>query len=307
MKASLMESIITSLRPFYQKAVPKSVRHSIATARGRLAQNNLRTLNAAIKKKLGQNVASVRLSHGDFLVDLRDLGVGLPTFITREYEALECDFLRRVVKPGMVAYDIGANIGIMMGLLSKLTSASGQVIGFEPDAYNHSLAKQNIERNSLTNATLFNCALGSEEGTLHVYKSSSNFGDHRVYKADDRSEGHEIAVHKLATLIDQNQLRSPDFIKMDVQGYEIEVLKGMSEVLARPGALTLLTEYWPHGLKAAGSDPLEMRRLMSNLGFRSYRIKEDTNLEELDWDQLDRELAKITDTDNCYANLVFQK
>ncbi len=68
----------------------------------------------------------------------------------------------------MVAYDIGANIGIMMGLMSKCVGSNGQVKGFEPDTYNHSLAVQNIQRNQLSNTRLFNCALGAVEGTLKV-------------------------------------------------------------------------------------------------------------------------------------------
>ncbi len=307
MKASIVETMIDSLRPLYQNTVPKRVRHSIATVRGQLASSNLRWWKAAIKRQFGQHVAQVQLDHGTFLVDLRDLGVGLPTYVSLEYEPKETAFLASTIKPGMVAYDIGANIGIMMGLMSKLTGAGGQVIGFEPDTYNHFLAQQNIQRNGLENTRLFNCALGAAEGTLNVYASSTNFGDHRVYQTDNRAGGHQVAVHRLDTFVTDNELRQPDFIKMDVQGYEIHVLNGMTALLDQPRALTLLTEYWPHGIREAASNPADMKEIMTDLGFESYQIADDTSLQPVNWKTLDESLQTIQGTDNQYTNLVFRK
>ncbi len=99
------------------------------------------------------------IEHATIYVDLRDNGVGRPIFVERDYEPTERAFIQSVVKSGMVAYDIGTNIGYMATLLGQCVGHSGRVIGFEPDPHNYSLAQKNVAHNSMSQVTVYNCAL----------------------------------------------------------------------------------------------------------------------------------------------------
>ena len=295
------------LRSFYQLLLPEKLREELAITRGLATQYGTRAYMAFAMKKLGFNVASVQLSHGTFHVDLRDIGVGFPTYLQRQYEPKETQFLNSVVTKNAVVFDIGTNVGIMLGVLSRLVGEKGQVIGFEPDSYNYTLALRNMARNQLSNSKVLNVALGDKEGTLHVFQSPTNFGDHRVYQADSRAVGHEIPVRRVDDLVEKGELPRPNFIKMDVQGYEVHVLKGMLDLLRSSTNLTLLMEYWPHGIKQAGEDPLFIKTIMSDLGFHGFLIQDDMTLMPLDWTVLERDLLLANDLDNAYTNLVFKK
>lgn len=299
--------MIRPLRTLYQLVLPEKLREELAVTRQLAKEYGARAYWAYTWKKLGINVASVRLGHGTFNVDLRDIGVGFPTYLKREYEPKETQFLNSMVGMGSTVFDIGTNVGIMLGVLSKLVGNNGQVIGFEPDAYNYKLALGNIDRNNLRNAKVLNCALGDKEGVLHVFPSLTNFGDHRVYQADTRTVGHEVPVRRVDDLISIGELPRPDFIKMDVQGYEVHVLEGMLDLLRSSNKMTLLMEYWPHGIKQAGADPEKVRAIMSGFGFSGYLIQDDMSLLPLDWSVLERDLLLANDLDNAYTNLVFKK
>src|SRR5437870_2877368 len=100
----------------------------------------------------------------------------------QSYEPFETQWIQYLVRPGDVVLDIGAHIGYYTTLLSQLVGVHGKVVAFEPDPTNFTLLQQNVARIACTNVTLYNLALSDRNGTVALYLSADNAGDHRIWR-----------------------------------------------------------------------------------------------------------------------------
>jgi FkbM family methyltransferase len=178
----------------------------------------------------------------------------------------ERSLFQRWIRPGMVVIDVGANLGIYSLLLSRLVGSSGSVIAFEPEPDMFEALACNCKRNGAENIVLVNQALGSMPGTALLSRSLLHGGDNRL------APGHKTGFRKLVpvqvvTLDEVIGQRPVDFIKIDVQGWEGEVFRGMEGVLANNPNLQIYFEFWPRGLTNAGCDPAELLSRLSGRGF----------------------------------------
>jgi FkbM family methyltransferase len=128
-----------------------------------------------------------------------------------------------------VIYDLGANIGIASLSLSTL-NADARIFGFEPLPANFEICRQNYS--SLTKADVFNCAVGFPSGTMSFeFQDSDLRGGRLAMNASLRSSAShqrvEVEVWSVADLIDRKGLEPPDFLKVDVEGAEFDVLRGL--------------------------------------------------------------------------------
>jgi len=176
--------------------------------------------------------------------------------------------LNTFIKPGFVVLDIGANIGFFSRFLSDKVGATGHVYCFEPDAINFRHLKNELK--SKTNTTLLQKAVAAESGMLTLYTSNLLNVDHRTYKHDNYAEQHSIEKMAIDDYIN-NQFKV-DLIKMDIQGFEMEALKGMKKTLEANPNLILFTEFWAYGLQQAGSSAMEVFDFLTQLNFNVYRI-----------------------------------
>lgn len=227
--------------------------------------------------KRGRYIAEVACADGmRLVVDLRDIGVGRPLFINRSYEPVETRFLESVVPRDGVFLDVGANIGFFSLVASRLVGPHGLVISIEPEAWNSELLRRNIKLNGLENVHVVQMAAGAAEGTATIHTSAENFGDHRLTPGG--SDRHSTAI-KLSTV--DNILAAigeglqVDVMKMDVQGYEHEVFKGMRATLSKVPPKIILIEYWPAGIEAAGGDAELMLQELGALGYRAELLTQD--------------------------------
>ncbi len=167
-----------------------------------------------------------------------------------DYEPVETAYIKKTVRPGFVAVDIGANIGYYTTLLAKQVGEAGRVYAFEPDKENFATLKKNIEANGLKNVVAENLAVSDRAKVVSLYYSGDK-GDQRTY---DSKDGREF-VRISATSMDEyfrNMQSRVDFIKMDIQGSEGEALLGMRELLKVNRDLILNIEFWPFGLEKSG-------------------------------------------------------
>lgn len=301
---------VLTIKRVYQSVVPDAVRRETARFRNRLTPRSLKDLVVEWRVRLGRPLARVRVPHGRLLVDLRDRAVGRVLYLDGVFERAESGFLRSALQPGMVVYDVGANLGYMTTLAATLVGPEGKVVAFEPDPWNFDLLNRNVALNRLTTVRALQLALGEEPGAARLYHSSTNFGDHRVYAPVDGERPFTcITVDRLDAVCAREALPPPDFIKMDVQGYEAHVLRGMAAVLDGGRPLTVLAEYWPHGLRAAQADPAWLVGRMRRAGFEDFVLAADGQLQPADWPRLESRLRAVeaTDKDSAYANVVFRR
>jgi FkbM family methyltransferase len=213
-----------------------------------------------------------------------------------------------VLRPGLCFCDIGANIGYFTVLGSLLVGKSGRVLAFEPDPHNYRILNSNVALRRLSNISLFNRALGDNSGEASLFRSGSNFGDHRLCRgAANGRASVRIQVSRLDEVLEKSRCRIPDVIKMDVQGYEGLVLRGMKSLLSSPRPLTFLIEYWPYGLSQTGSSGQEVYGLLSDHGFRLYLLGTDAELKPATWSDLEAAIAQRghRDSDDAFVNVVF--
>lgn len=188
----------------------------------------------------------------------------------KKQDIKELNLIRSLVKPGNTVLDIGANIGFYTTVFSELVGANGKVFAFEPEPVNFKYLQQNCK--ILNNASLNNKAVSDTTGTLKIYLSKMLNVDHRTYKIDEYSEIKEIDAVTVDDYLMYNGTPKIDFIKMDIQGFEMSALKGMLQTLKNNPGVQLISELWPYGLRKAGSSAVEMVELLHALGFKIYLI-----------------------------------
>jgi FkbM family methyltransferase len=189
------------------------------------------------------------------------------------YENAELDFVRQVVKPGMTVLDIGANIGVYTAVCGKAVGAAGRVISVEPDPENLIYLRRTIQANGLGDVLVVPGAASDYDGTASLFTSSENRGDNRMY-ANEMSDGATpVPVVHLDRLLREIGVNELDFIKIDVQGYESAVLNGLIHVIRQSRNVTLISEFWPQGIRAAGADPERFLETLIGLGFALYELR----------------------------------
>ncbi len=181
--------------------------------------------------------------------------------------------LEQRVRPGMRVLDIGANVGLYSLLLSHLVGKDGSVIAIEPDPELFAALESSCQANGAHNITLHNVAASSESGNFSLYRSLLNAGDNRV-GSHDRTETTRRVPTVAATVDDLVGGQPVDFIKMDVQGWEGHVIKGMRSVLERNPAIEILFEFWPFGLREAGWNPRDLLSEFEDFGLHIHEVDE---------------------------------
>jgi FkbM family methyltransferase len=190
---------------------------------------------------------------------------------TRMWEAFETELFKREIQQGEVVVDLGANIGYYTVLFSRLVGSMGRVFAFEPDPTNFSLLRTNLVLNHCDNVTAFNVAVSAVNGRLELFRSDENKGDHRIYDSGDGRIPIPVESVRLDDHLQRNNDRI-DFIKMDIQGAEGAALSGMLDILARNATLRFVSEFWPAGLRRAGTEPRQYLDGIHSLGFELYRL-----------------------------------
>ncbi len=168
----------------------------------------------------------------------------------------EIHILKRFAKANATVLDIGANIGFYARLLSKLFGASSIIYAFEPHPENCKRFLKNTR--GISNIHLNPVALGSENGHQALFLSDTLNVDHRLYKSASHARSISVPTCTLDLWLKERQINSIDFIKMDVQGFENNVLKGMELLLRGPKKPVILCELWPYGLHEAGNSASAM-------------------------------------------------
>lgn len=259
----------------------------------------------------GRPVRRVEVAHGRLTVDLRDTGVGRKIFVHREYEPAEAAVLTAALKPGMTYLDIGGNIGYLATLAAKLVGPTGLVVAVEPEPYNFGLLARNLAANPHARAEPVNIAAGDKPGTARLFKAACNLGDHRLYADGEAAnrEAVEVPVVRLDALFAEKGWPPPDVVKVDVQGYEPFAVAGLDGLAAAGRPMTVLTEYWPIGMRAAGGDPAAYRAWFRDRGFGCSLIGPAGALIPTDPGEVDSHLPPFDPArpDGQMLNLVFRR
>jgi FkbM family methyltransferase len=189
-------------------------------------------------------------------------------------DAFEIDLLKKHISKNATVLDIGANIGFYATILSDLVGEKGKVHCFEPDIKNFNHLKNHTAQHH--NIVINNKAVGPKSGILKIYTSNKLNVDHRTYKPEEYDKEIEIEAISIDDYLHSNL--SVDFIKIDIQGFEMEAVKGMQKTLEFNMDLKLISEFWPYGLKKAGSSVSDYFGFLTSLGFTCYLLEKNSLL-----------------------------
>jgi FkbM family methyltransferase len=166
------------------------------------------------------------------------------------------------LRPGMVFYDLGANIGLFTLLAARLVGVEGKVFSFEPDPAVAVRLRRNVERNQFSNVTVMEAGVWSSTGNREFVRADSSSPDRGVGKFVTAESGASATPTPCVALDDFAQSAAPpSAIKCDVEGAEVQALRG---------AAKLLTTYHPWivcEIHSEGNDR-DSREFLRSLGYR---------------------------------------
>lgn len=175
---------------------------------------------------------SIRTVHRYGLVLQVDVSDYVGHFLYFGFRDVALDNLFKLVKPGFNVVDVGTNIGWTVLNFGRL-SDSGKVIGFEPDPFNYEVCKKNLEKNKLTNIELLPVGLGDTNGEVRLeVRTPGNRGGNRVSPTDHVNTT-PVQIKPLDSVEAVVSLQTVDLIKLDVEGYELHVLRGARGLLTK--------------------------------------------------------------------------
>ena len=150
-------------------------------------------------------------------------------------------------KQGDIVVDIGAHIGRYTIIGAKRVGANGKVVAIEANPSNFEMLNRNIKLNQLTNILSLNNAVYSKETKIKLYLPGEELG-HTIYNTvmSDRAKNEdkfvEVSANTLDYFLQLKEITDVNWIKIDVEGAEFEVLKGATNVLSKSKDIALLIE-----------------------------------------------------------------
>jgi len=165
-----------------------------------------------------------------------DAGISEELLLFNAHEPFSTKVLMKNLREGMVCLDVGGNLGYYATLESKMVGKTGQVIAIEPSPNSFKYLKHNLALLNKSNYEVFNFACGIEEGEAR-FLISDHSNTSRVLKEGEKTTSDmnvvKVPVKKLDTFLKEKLLKKLDFLRMDVEGYEMQILEGAKESIGK--------------------------------------------------------------------------
>jgi FkbM family methyltransferase len=202
-----------------------------------------------------------------------------------DFETAELRFAQKHLQAGMTVLDIGAHHGLYSLLASRQVGKTGRVRSFEPSPRERKFLKKNLAINRCRNVQVESFALGSQTGKADLFL------------VDGREDGCNslrppagaittslvtVEVRSLDEYLEQERIEKVDFIKLDVEGAEIEVLRGATRLLQSAGRPVILAEVQDIRTEPWGYRAEEIIRFLEKLGFTWHGLSEAGEVVQLD-------------------------
>jgi FkbM family methyltransferase len=182
------------------------------------------------------------------------------------------------IEPAMTVFDIGANVGYYAMLAAALVGPAGRVHAFEPTPDVAQRLAQNIAMNHLSDRIRhLAVAVGSTTCTSELYLNPDNSEGNSLFASSEHRVSTAVPVITIDEHVRVNGLRAVDIIKVDVEGAELDVLKGGAGLLSREDAPILFIEFNPSALELAGANTYELYLALNRLGYDCFELEQLTH------------------------------
>lgn len=215
------------------------------------------------------------LWRGKSKASIEDISCSFAVSNLTEYDRVngfknEKDFIKEIMNEadeGDIFYDIGANIGTHSCFAGK---AGAKVYGFEPFPNNVESLRKNFRLNHI-DGEIFEVALMNENSEMQLTEGSGEAGEGKISVTENGEL--KTQVFRGDKFIERESLETPDVIKIDVEGAELEVLKGLEETLDSSSDLAIFIEIHPDRLPKFGGGDHELKDFLESLNFSIKELK----------------------------------
>ncbi|MBX2895004.1 MAG: FkbM family methyltransferase [Cyclobacteriaceae bacterium] len=229
----------------------------------------------SVKTFVGIRSTVFKLKSGEFL-KIRNMDkLGLTLINGESFEDEAREFIMNNVKEGMVVLDIGANIGYYTIKISSIVGATGKVLAFEPNPAMIEELRDNTELNKVNNVKIFPVALSDKRGELPFclpQKGNEAHGSLKQNRTFKSVETINVPAITLDELLEKENINKVDFIKIDVEGGEYEVLRGASKLLSSKHKPVIIFESVEYLIKPFGHKVFDVLKLVADNGYEIEAI-----------------------------------
>jgi FkbM family methyltransferase len=226
------------------------------------AKRGVTRRHSSIARFLPKGHRAYRFPGGRIFVDLRES----PKMLQRVlgiYEPRKTNALQTVLRPGMTFLDIGANHGDFSLLAAKFMNDQGTVLAFEPAPDNANWLRKSVEANGCKSIEVLELALGDADGEAELLLTDhSGWQSFVAIKKKTVTGTVKVPTRRLDALLAERGIDAVDVIKIDVEGFETQVLDGGEKTLTAPGRRVLLLDLHPPIV-----DPVELGHRLESLGY----------------------------------------
>jgi len=183
-------------------------------------------------------------------------------------------FVRSLLRPGDAFVDVGANVGTISALAAGLVGEAGRVVAIEPHPRTFAYLQRTIAANELTNVVCLQRACGAAPGVVGLTDQRRKDDNNRV---DETGSGRAVQMVTLGSVLRDLSLDTVSLLKIDVEGFEGEVLRGLGSEASRVAALYV--EVIEANAHRFGDSVSALTTMLHALGFACFRNAADsTNL-----------------------------
>lgn len=204
--------------------------------------------------------------------------VAFELFIDGIYEKETIDYICNSLPINGIFFDVGANIGaICIEVASRRPDVSVYAFEAAPSVFKYLEANKNT--NNLKNLTTYNLAIHERGGESLPFYSPKDLNGKGSFAPVFTSTPEMVTTIRLDDFIIQNQLR-PDFIKIDVEGFEVLILKSMSSFLKEHTKCEILFEFVDWAEVGAGFEAGLAQKFLKNIGYQLFKFSDQSLLKD---------------------------
>jgi FkbM family methyltransferase len=186
------------------------------------------------------------------------------------FEDEETRWVKRLLRRGMTAVDVGANVGYYSALAAECVGPTGKVIAFEPNPSAFERLRGWIESNALAHAKCFQIAISNAPGRLALYipPPSEHHNNANLISGGVGGSSVIVPVQTLDSMLETLAIDRVDFLKVDVEGFELRVMQGAERSVEAGKIRAILAEFHPVTLSRGGTSTEELLRWLQDRGFQ---------------------------------------
>jgi FkbM family methyltransferase len=227
---------------------------------------------------LGERNLLIRTAVGYVLCDAADVALVAQLYETGELEIGTRMLIERLLQPGDTFIDVGANVGMHTLAAARAMQGQGRIFAFEPFARTGELLRESLWINGYSQMTkVHHAAVSSEAGRQALFLGGTS-GHHSLFPligvAGAHGDAVDVDVVRLDDVIGPDEKVS--LIKIDVEGAELDVLKGARCTIERSPSAGLIVEFGPSHLARQGHTVVQWLKAFSDMGFEYQVIDAQT-------------------------------